>query len=339
MDDADHADETDAAVDADQADHADETDPELRAAAETAVGQCLGVAAGESCVVVTDDETRAVGEALYRAARGRTDGAVVVRTPPGDQHGAEPPAPVAAAMRAADVFLVPTAKSLSHTRARDAANEAGARGVTMPGVTREVMVAGLDADYEAIAAECERVRAAVDGAETLRVVTPAGTDLTVEPGGREWHSDTGLVHDPGGFSNLPAGEVFVSPATGDGRFVVDGTTMPYGLVDDPVEFVVEDGLVTSVSDDAVRDQLETAAAEVGDAAYNLAELGVGTNVGVVDLVGSVLLDEKAAGTVHVAVGDDASIGGDVEAPIHLDGVLRDPTLYADGEQVALPSGV
>jgi leucyl aminopeptidase (aminopeptidase T) len=115
--------------------------------------------------------------------------------------------------------------------------------------------------------------------------------------------------------------------------------MPYGLVDDPVEFVVEDGLVTSVSDDAVRDQLETAAAEVGEAAYNLAELGVGTNVGVVDLVGSVLLDEKAAGTVHVAVGDDASIGGDVEAPVHLDGVLRDPTLYADGEVVELPAGV
>jgi leucyl aminopeptidase (aminopeptidase T) len=330
MDDADHA-------DAERAD--DGADPAVRAAAETAVGQCLNVGPEESCVVVTDDETRAVGEALYRAARDRTDGAVVVRSPPGEQHGAEPSAPVAAAMRAADVFLAPTAKSLSHTRARDAANEAGARGVTMPGITRDVMVAGLDADYEAIAAECDRVRAAVAGAETLRVVTPAGTDLTVEPGGREWRSDTGLVHDPGAFSNLPAGEVFVSPETGDGRYVVDGTTMPHGLVDDPIEFVVEDGLVTSVSDDAVREQLETAAAEVGDAAYNLAELGVGTNVGVASLVGSVLLDEKAAGTVHVAVGDDASIGGDVEAPVHLDGVLRDPTLYADGEPIELPSGV
>jgi leucyl aminopeptidase (aminopeptidase T) len=70
--------------------------------------------------------------------------------------------------------------------------------------------------------------------------------------------------------------------------------------------------------------------------YNLAELGIGTNVAVTDLVGSVLLDEKAAGTVHVAIGDNAGIGGETEAPIHSDGVIRNPTVYADGEEVALP---
>jgi leucyl aminopeptidase (aminopeptidase T) len=71
-------------------------------------------------------------------------------------------------------------------------------------------------------------------------------------------------------------------------------------------------------------------------AYNLAELGIGTNVAVTELVGSVLLDEKAAGTVHLAIGDDHGIGGDVEAPIHLDGVLTEPTVFADGQQIALP---
>ena len=55
------------------------------------------------------------------------------------------------------------------------------------------------------------------------------------------------------------------------------------------------------------------------------------------LVGSVLLDEKAAGTVHVAIGDDHAIGGDVEAPIHLDGILAEPTVFADGVELALPS--
>jgi leucyl aminopeptidase (aminopeptidase T) len=76
---------------------------------------------------------------------------------------------------------------------------------------------------------------------------------------------------------------------------------------------------------------------VGRDAYNLAELGIGTNVGVTELVGSVLLDEKAAGTVHIAIGDDASIGGDTEAPLHLDGILREPTVYADGVEVELPT--
>jgi leucyl aminopeptidase (aminopeptidase T) len=108
-------------------------------------------------------------------------------------------------------------------------------------------------------------------------------------------------------------------------------------VDAPLRFEVADGFVTDISDDAVREQVEEAAESVGENAYNLAELGIGTNVGVSDLVGSVLLDEKAAGTVHVAIGDDASIGGDTEAPLHLDGIIREPTVYADEEVVDLPS--
>jgi leucyl aminopeptidase (aminopeptidase T) len=239
-------------------------------------------------------------------------------------------------MADADVVLAPTTKSLSHTRARKRACEAGARAATLPGVTEAVMIAGLDADYEAIERQCRAVLAQVEDADEVRVTTPAGTDLTIDPGDREWLTDTGMVHDAGDFSNLPAGETFVSPETANGTYVVDGTMMPHGLVDEPLRFDVEDGTVTHISDDAVREQVDAARAEVGDDAANLAELGIGTNVGVTELVGSVLLDEKAAGTVHVAIGDDASIGGDVEAPLHLDGIIREPTVYADGETVRLP---
>ena len=312
------------------------SDP-LREAAETAIGQCMALGAEESCAVVTDDERLPIGDTLYEVARSVTDDAVLLRYPPGEQHGTEPPAPVAAAMADADVVLAPTTKSLSHTRARKRACDAGARAATLPGITEDVMIAGLDADYEAIARGCREVLAQVTDADAVRVTTPAGTDLTVEPGDREWLTDTGMVHDPGDFSNLPAGETFVSPETATGTYVVDGTMMPHGLVDEPLRFEVEDGYVTHISDDAVREQIDAAREEVGDAAANLAELGIGTNVGVTELVGSVLLDEKAAGTVHVAIGDDASIGGDTEAPLHLDGIIREPTVYADGEVVDLPA--
>ncbi|GAB6862096.1 aminopeptidase [Haloplanus litoreus] len=309
----------------------------LREAAETAIHQCMALDAEESCAVVTDDERLPIGDVLYEAARDVTDDAVLLRYPPGEQHGTEPPLPVAAAMADADVVLAPTTKSLSHTRARKRATDAGARAATLPGITEDVMIAGLDADYGTIARHCREVLAQVDGADEIRITTDAGTDFTVEPGGREWLTDTGMVHDPGDFSNLPAGEVFVSPETANGTYVVDGTMMPHGLVAEPLRFEVEDGYVTHISDDAVREQVETARAEVGRDAANLAELGIGTNVGVTDLVGSVLLDEKAAGTVHIAIGDDASIGGNTEAPLHLDGIVRDPTVYADGEIVDLPA--
>ena len=311
---------------------------ELRAAAETAVRQCLALEADESCVIVTDDKRESIGEALYAVASERTDDAVIVRYPPGETHGSEPPAPVAAAMAGGDVVLAPTTKSLSHTRARTEANDAGARVATLPGTTEDVFTTGLDADYESIAAHCEDVREQVAGAAEIRVTTPAGTDITFEIGDREWLSDTGIVHEPGQMSNLPAGEVFISPESADGTFVVDGTMRPHGLLDDghQLTFEVEDGLVTHISDDKIRTTVEAAAEDVGDAAYNLAELGIGTNVAVTDLVGSVLLDEKAGGTVHIAIGDNAGIGGETEAPIHLDGILREPTVSADGAVIDLP---
>jgi leucyl aminopeptidase (aminopeptidase T) len=200
------------------------------------------------------------------------------------------------------------------------------------------MIEGLDADYEAIAEHCEAVLEQVADADEVRVTSPAGTDITFDVGGRGWHEDTGMIRDAGSFSNLPAGEVFVAPESADGTFVVDGTMMPHGLLDEGQElrFEVEDGHVTHISDEAVREDVEAAREEVGDAATNVAELGIGTNVGVDELVGSVLLDEKAAGTVHIAIGDNASIGGETEAPIHLDGILRAPTVSADGEEISLP---
>ena len=311
----------------------------LRSAAETAIRQCLALEPTESCVVVTDDKREPIGRALYEVASEITDDSVIVRYPPGETHGGEPPEPVATTMAAGDVVLAPTTKSLSHTRARGNANEAGARVATLPGITEDVFTTGLDADYETIAAHCADVRDQVDDAAEIRVTTPAGTDITFGIGDREFLSDTGIVHEAGQMSNLPAGEVFVSPETADGTFVVDGTMRPHGLLEDgqTLTFDVEDGLVTHISDGEIRETVEAAAEEVGDAAYNLAELGIGTNVAVTELVGSVLLDEKAGGTVHIAVGDDAGIGGDVEAPIHLDGILREPTVYADGEAITLPT--
>ena len=311
----------------------------LHTAAKTAIEQCMNLQSEQSCVVVTDEKRQEIGDALYDVAAEITDDVAMVRYPVGDQHGEEPPAPVAAAMAETDVFLAPTTKSLSHTTARIEATDGGARGATLPGITEEVFRTGMSADYENIREQCRAVLEQVEDADKIRVTSPQGTDITMKIGERQWFEDTGIVHEPGAFSNLPAGEVFASPESGEGVVVVDGTMMPHGELTggQEVRFEVEDGSVVEMKDDEIRNQLETAAETAGEDAYNLAELGIGTNTGVSTLVGSVLLDEKAGGTVHIAIGDDHTIGGDVEAPVHLDGILRDPTVYADGEEVALPA--
>jgi leucyl aminopeptidase (aminopeptidase T) len=307
--------------------------------AKTAIHQCLDLQSDDRCLIITDKDRLPIGEALYDVARSVTDDAVLLTYPPGDQHGEEPPDPVAGALAEADAFLAPTSKSISHTRARSDATDAGVRGATLPGITERVFEQGLDADYALIEETSETLHEAVVGADEIRVTAPAGTDITIEPGDRDWRLDTGSVQDPGTFSNLPAGEVFISPLSATGRFVVDGTMRPYGRLAEgqTLAFEVEDGFVTDIEDDEIRGTVEGAAEAVGDDAYNLAELGIGTNVAVTELVGSVLLDEKAAGTVHLAIGDDAGIGGDTDAPIHLDGVIRDPTVVVDGTEIELPA--
>ena len=53
-------------------------------------------------------------------------------------------------MAAADVVLAPTVQSLSHTAARKAASEAGARIATLPGVTEEMLARVMSADMDGL---------------------------------------------------------------------------------------------------------------------------------------------------------------------------------------------
>ena len=53
--------------------------------------------------------------------------------------------------------------------------------------------------------------------------------------------------------------------------------------------------------------------------------------------GHVMLDEKAGGTAHVAIGRNTGpYGDDNEAAIHVDCVFSEPQLEVDGRSVDIP---
>src|SRR5438270_497785 len=92
-----------------------------------------------------------------------------------------------------------------------------------------------------------------------------------------------------------------------------------------------------VDGELLRGELSKPGVDLSDSARRLlAELGIGLNPNV-EPSGHVMLDEKASGTAHVAIGrNTGSYGGDNEAEIHVDCVFSAPQVEADGRPIQLP---
>ena len=249
---------------------------------------------------------------------------------PLQRSGLEPPKPVAEAMKASDVVLIPTSTSFSHTDARREASKNGARIASMPGITEDMIsVGGLTADYHEVERLTNLVSDVLDKGKTVEITTPSGTNLTMSIEGRTCERDTGIFHKPPNtWGNLPAGEACLAPVEGttQGVLAIDSLGM---IVKQPVYVTIKDGWAKKFEGvDAGR--LESLLRR-GDAnAFNIGELGVGTNAKA-RLSGAVLEDEKVLGTVHIALGDNSSYpGGHSKSNIHMDGILLEPTVKVDG---------
>jgi leucyl aminopeptidase (aminopeptidase T) len=228
------------------------------------------------------------------------------------------------------VFIAPTTRSLSHTQARKRAIDAGARGATMPGVTEDMLARTLAVDFALMAARSQAVAELLGAAAGAHVSCPRGSDFTLQLTGRAGLADDGDLTAAGAFGNLPAGEGFIAPLNGSGT-IVAASLAPLGLSDQPATLTVQDGRIVAAEGGLGPEYLKRLQAH-GELGTNLAELGVGTNE-CARLTGNVLEDEKVLGTVHVAFGASAFIGGTVSVPIHLDVVVIDASLEIDGRQV------
>ncbi|HEX8102071.1 MAG TPA: aminopeptidase [Solirubrobacteraceae bacterium] len=305
---------------------------DLQPAVQTVVEQCLAVQPREEVVVVVDPGTREIGEALRAAAAGAGAEAVLVVMEAREADGNEPPAAVAGALAAAQVFIAPTSKSLSHTRARKAATENGARGATLPGVTADMLARLMACDFAAVQRRSRGLARLLTDASEAHLTCPLGSDFRLDLSGREGIADDGdLTGGDRAFGNLPCGEGFIAPLGGEGRIFVRSLAGIGLVAGEPAELVVEGGRLAQARGPE-GEQLLAALRGAGEQGTNLAELGIGTNERAT-LTGNILEDEKMLGTVHVAFGASAGIGGTVSVPIHLDTLVTDATLDIGGTRV------
>lgn len=306
---------------------------------ETAKGillSCLDARVGESLLVITDDTRAEIGEALYEAGKAVGLEAMLMVMKERDLNGEEPPRAVAQAMKAADIVVAPTAKSLTHTNARIEAAAAGARVATMPGITAEMFSRGaMTADYGAVEKLTERITQMLSDAHTARI-EKEGKVLTINIKGRDGVPSPGVYREPGKCGNLPSGEAYIAPLEdgSEGEMIIDGSMVGIGKLTSPLEMKISGGKLNRVTGEK-SENLEVLLKNEENA--TLCELGIGTNEAAV-LSGIILEDEKVYGTVHIAFGTNTSFGGRNKAECHMDGIILSPTLYLD-DRLVIEKGV
>ncbi len=290
---------------------------------------------GERVVVVTDYTMRDIAELVIIEAREAGAEVTTCVMPMRKHDGQEPPAPVAAAMREANVIFSPVRFSITHTRAMRAALETGTRAILMTAYTDELLEcpALIETDFEAQEAVCHRIGAAFTNGRSVRLTSPKGTDLSFSIEGMAANVLTNIPK-PGQLAPVPDIEVNVVPVTGsaEGRLIADAS-VPYlgiGVLDEPVVCEIEAGYIREMTGGAQADVLRTDLESHNDHhCFNVAELGVGLNPNA-RLSGAMLDDEGVLGTIHIGIGTSFTLGGDIVAPTHYDLLMWAPTIEVDG---------
>lgn len=291
----------------------------------------MGLKAGETVLIITDALLRNIGYVLFEASKSLgAKESVLVEILPRKTNGEEPPKQIAELMKQFDVILCPTSKSLTHTDARREASQAGARIATLPGVTEEIMIRCMNADYNKIAERTFKLCELMEKTKVVRVTAPSGTNITLVIQGRQAHASSGIFKEKGSWGNLPTGEAYLAPVEflSNGVVVVDGSMAGVGLIRNPIKIIVKDGYAEEITGGEEAEKLIKLLEPHGKDARNVAEFGIGTNDKAI-LTGLILEDEKVMGTIHIAFGDNKSMGGSVRVASHLDGLIKSPSVWFD----------
>src|ERR1700723_1668840 len=319
---------------------------ELMPGAKNAVETCLAIKPREAVALIADETSRAVAAAMEAALEERNARCLPLLL---EDFGPRPmkaaPALVLDALESADVGIMAMTPQPGELGARmsivKVVERRQIRYAHMVGVTPEIMQEGMRADYHMVDRLSDKLRERMLRAETLTVRTEAGTSFSAHFDRHlDWVKTSGLI-SPRYWSNLPAGEVFTTPGTVDGKFVCDATAGDYfngkygDLQSTPLTLKIANARLVEVHCD--RKDLEQ---EFWDYCHTdensdrVGELAFGTNLGLTRMIGILLQDEKFPG-VHIAFGDPygSQTHADWKSRTHVDVLTRNCDVWIDQDQV------
>jgi len=299
------------------------------------IKDCLDTQPGEKVLVLTDTETKSIGDLIARAAYEVTDKVILAIITPRKGHGYSPPKRIVPAMLDSDVIAMPLKFSMTHAEAINKARSKGARIASMGDFNESMLEeGGIEAEFLNIKETVDKIASIFENGKKVTVTTSKGTNIRMDIQNRRGQSEPGLAHEKGKLCSPPNIEANISPVEGSakGTIIVDGS-IPHpdlGVINNPINISVKEGKIIDI--DETNNQakiLKTLLCDMEDPnIYNIAELGIGLNPSS-EICGNMLEDESAAGTCHIGIGDNTSFGGEVKAKSHIDLILKEATVKVD----------
>lgn len=306
--------------------------------AKILVDTCANLKTGENVAIVTDMNNITIAKVLSSLVIERGAEPILFIMTPRQNPSEEPPRSISNALTYVDVVFAPTTSSLTRTDAKVKACKAGARFISMPDYSEEMLIQGaIFEDFLGQKEVADQVGNLFTAAREARIYSALGTNLKLRLGDRQGNVESGVCHDPGSSSSPPNIETNVSPieGTAEGVIVVDGSiTFPeIRKVSTPIELTIVEGKITKIVGQNQAEELSKILKSFDDPnVYALAELGFGMNRKA-KIIGRMLEDEGTYGAVHFGFGDNHTTGGKITSKIHFDVILRNVTVELDDQVV------
>ena len=319
---------------------------DLEPGARNAVVACLRIQPEEKVTLITDVACREIAAALaaeleklhlvYNAwVLEDLAPRPLVEMPPAVLHDME--------TSQVSIFAVRAQTNELRTRMQmtDVVNRRKMRHAHMVNIDRRIMLQGMRADFGEVDRISTQVWSMASKAREIRATNPAGTSLVAQFSPRlRWLKTSGII-SPNKWGNLPGGETFTTPERVDGTFVIDGVVGDYlcekygDLGATPLTIFVEDSRLREAH--CANRELEREFwnyCHTDAFSDRVGEFAIGTNIGVRDVIGNILQDEKIPG-IHIAFGNPygAHTGADWYSSTHIDVVGREFDIWIDGRQI------
>lgn len=305
---------------------------QTKQALKTLLTNCIALQRHEHLAVVTHESLANLGETLGRLARPFTRKITLVSYANLKKTDFSVPEGVRDLLRKADAGLVFTPGAAAPARF-SRARQNGTRIVLMQNASAALIERAVDANFRMVSIKSRKIADLFSIGKLAKVTSKNGTDMELAIGRQKGSAETGLAHDGGELTSLPAGEAtLILKENVSGKIVLDRIAGQRRNLAKPIILHVAKGRISQLKGQREAELLRKELRKFGSDARKIHEFGVGTNSNVV-LGNSSQEDEKANGTIHISFGKDLVTNTQGKFLPAIKGMILSPSLTIDGKTI------